>query len=231
MYYLFNHDKWRYERKFVISEITKHEIEAIIKLHPAMFSEIYYERQINNIYFDTFNMDNYIDNEVGTSKRLKVRIRWYGKLFGYIKKPVLEIKIKSGYLGSKISYPMAPFTLSNNLNLDSIHLVFKNSQLIPAIIKEELLKLNLSLLNYYKRKYFRSFNNDFRITVDSDMDFFHIHENFNTFLHKSIDYINTVLELKYGNLFDDYAEKVTNGFPFRLTKSSKYGSGVNYLQP
>jgi len=230
MYYLFNHDKWRYERKFVIAEITKHEIESIVKLHPAIFSEIFYERQINNIYFDTFHMDNYIDNEVGTSKRLKIRIRWYGKLFGYIKKPVLEIKIKTGYLGSKISYPMAPFTLSDNLNLDSIQFVFKNSQLIPDIIKEELLKLKLSLLNCYRRKYFRSADNNFRITVDSDMVFFHISENFNTFLHKSTDYINTVLELKYDKLFDDYAEKITNEFSFRLTKSSKYVSGVNHLQ-
>jgi len=38
---MFNPKDFRYERKFLISGLTKAEVESIIKLHPAMFSEIY----------------------------------------------------------------------------------------------------------------------------------------------------------------------------------------------
>ena len=53
--------KFRYEKKIVISGINRIEIESIIKLHPAMFSEIFSERYVRNIYFDTFEKNNYFE--------------------------------------------------------------------------------------------------------------------------------------------------------------------------
>lgn len=41
----------------------------------------------------------YQDNLIGISDRMKVRIRWYGALLGLIEEPVLELKIKRGFLG------------------------------------------------------------------------------------------------------------------------------------
>ena len=105
---------YRFERKFFITGLTKYEIESVVKLHPAIFSEIFHKRHINNIYFDTFSLKNLHDNVEGASDRIKVRIRWYGELYGYIEKPVLEIKIKNGLLGKKISVPVEPFTLNEN---------------------------------------------------------------------------------------------------------------------
>ena len=78
-------NNYRFEKKFFISELTKQEIESIIKLHPAIFSEIYYERFVNNIYLDSFDLQNYFDNIIGTFKRQKVRIRWYGDLLAELK--------------------------------------------------------------------------------------------------------------------------------------------------
>ena len=43
---------YRYERKFLVEALNRFDIEAIIKMHPSGFSEIYRERYINNIYFD-----------------------------------------------------------------------------------------------------------------------------------------------------------------------------------
>ena len=89
-------EKWRYERKFFISGLKKEDIEFMVKLHPAIFREIYHERTVNNLYFDSYEMKSYLDNVSGNSQRAKVRIRWYGDLFGIIEKPVLEVKIKRG---------------------------------------------------------------------------------------------------------------------------------------
>ena len=63
---------WRYERKFVIEGHYRAHVESMIKLHPAMFSEIFHERFVNNIYFDSMNMDNYLENELGTIERGKI---------------------------------------------------------------------------------------------------------------------------------------------------------------
>ena len=104
----------RYERKFFITELSQYEVECIVKIHPAIFSEIHHKRFVNNIYFDSYNLKNFRENIEGATDRIKIRIRWYGDLFGYIKKPVLEIKIKKEFLNKKISIPIKPFILNNS---------------------------------------------------------------------------------------------------------------------
>ena len=85
---------YRFERKFFITGTIGQSIESIVKLNTAMFSEIFSERLVNNIYFDSENLKNYYANIYGDMERKKIRIRWYGSLFDYVDKPVLELKIK-----------------------------------------------------------------------------------------------------------------------------------------
>ena len=49
----------RCERKFLISDLSTQEIEEVILLHPALFSPIYHNRFVNNIYFDNLNFLSY----------------------------------------------------------------------------------------------------------------------------------------------------------------------------
>ena len=84
--------KARYEVKFVIDDFAKFEIENMIRVHPSLFNEIYSERNVNNLYLDSVSLSSYFDNLAGIAQRLKIRVRWYGSLFGFIEKPVLEIK-------------------------------------------------------------------------------------------------------------------------------------------
>ena len=119
---------FRYERKFCISEINSQEVESIVNLHPAMFSEIFHKRSVNNIYFDSPELNNYFDNIDGNSRRIKIRIRWYGKLFGEIEKPILEIKIKNGLLGRKSHYPLHPIILDSHFNTQKISQIIKNTK-------------------------------------------------------------------------------------------------------
>ncbi len=221
-------NNYRYERKFFISGLTKYEVESIVKLHPSMFSEIYPPRFVNNIYFDSFNLQNFADNTDGPAQKLKFRIRWYGGLFGRIEKANLEIKIKKGLLSRKEIFLLQPFEISNSSDFRDIVGIVHDSD-IPEILKMKIKTLMPSLLNRYLRRYYRSTNKCFRITVDTDQVFYSIYNYKNLFMHKYTDDINIILELKYDSCLDGAADRITNHFPFRITRSSKYVRGIEKL--
>ena len=223
-----NISDYRYERKFFISGRTKHEVESLVKQHSAIFLEVYSPRFINNLYFDSFNMQNYFDNINGVKNRMKVRIRWYGNLFGMVEYPILEFKLKKGSLGTKIRYPLIPFLIDESFQYEIISDVFQDASISDAL-KSELALLNIPILNRYHRKYFRSIDKRYRLTIDSEMVFYQIKRHHNTFLQKSVDLTNTVLELKYRCEDDQHAKSVLHDFPIRMTKSSKYVNGIRNL--
>ena len=110
----------RCERKFLVSELTTQEIIEVILLHPALFSPIYHERFINNIYFDNLELLSLYENQGGTTPRKKVRIRWYSALTGNIREPTLEVKQKFGIVGKNVFilslvFPWKTFFLSLKL--------------------------------------------------------------------------------------------------------------------
>ncbi len=193
-----------------------------------MFNEIYFPRFVNNIYLDSHTLQNYWDNVCGSSHRQKVRIRWYGKMFGEIATPVLELKIKEGFTNRKMSYPLKSFTLDNGFSWGTIKNLFNQSDL-PGILLERLKALEPTLLNRYSRKYYLSNNELFRVTIDNEMEFVRIGSCHNSFMDSRKDHIQTVLELKYGMVNDDTADTVAGCFPFRITRSSKYVSGIDVL--
>jgi len=221
-----NISEFRYERKYLIKQLSKYDVENIIKFHPAMFSEIFHQRFVNNLYFDSYQLNNYYENIEGVKNRIKVRIRWYGKLFGYIEKPYLEVKIKKGELGQKLSYSLTPFTLSKNTKIVEIlesFVKFNDFYLI------EFNSLIPTLLNRYSRKYFQSCSNNYRITVDNDLSYYHINNENNNFLNHYYDSNSVILELKYGQDFDREASYISSIFPFRISKISKYVNGVQNI--
>ena len=174
---------YRYERKSYISNKSLADVEYFIKHHYAIFSEIYKERLVNNIYFDSIGLSNFHNNIDGLKDRIKVRIRWYGKLFGIVEKPTLEIKIKNGALGKKISVLMPSFQLDSRSGISN--LLFENLNLNNCL-KLYLKSLKPLLMNQYLRKYYRSIDENFRITVDRNQIYYRIDENHNLYpLHKS----------------------------------------------
>jgi len=215
----------RFERKFVVDILSKSGVELIIKQNPYAFSPIHHERFINNIYFDTPSYSYFFDNHIGKSQRKKVRIRWYGDFFGEIQHPVLEFKFKEGHLGWKKSFKLKEFVLDKNFNMDYIKTIIQNSN-VPAWVIEETFKLEPTLLNRYTRRYLQSFNKKYRITIDNNLIYRNISKQNNSFTNESIDNKSIIIELKYNFEFDDTAAKVSNYFPFRLTKNSKYVNGI-----
>jgi SPX domain protein involved in polyphosphate accumulation len=221
---------YRFELKFTIPDIFKlSRIEQIVKHNSALFREVFHERQVNNIYFDTVGYNDYFDNVLGVSDRKKIRIRWYGDTLGEIKKPVLEIKIKKGLVGDKWSYKLKPFMLDNSFTNDTIQELFERSDL-PIPILESVKIVTPTLLNSYIRRYFLSADNRFRITLDYKLLYYRIDKRFNNFNFAPNKDPNKIVELKYGLKDDNEANSISTQFPFRLNKNSKYVNGVNTLK-
>ncbi|MCP4050337.1 MAG: polyphosphate polymerase domain-containing protein [bacterium] len=215
----------RYERKFRISGITRGQVDHLIKSHPAFFSEIYAQRFINNIYFDTAGFKSYHDNIYGVSLRKKIRIRWYGDLFGFIKQPVMELKLKNGLLCNKESYGLSSLKLNNSFSNNNIKKCIHNSESYDFLNKE-LLCVNPVLLNRYSRKYYLSSDKKYRITVDTDLLYYPVNGVYNNFIYNFSDKNTIVLELKYDVSHDEQADEISAYFPFRMTRSSKYVDGI-----
>ena len=215
---------YRFERKFHINDLTKDEVISLINLNSSIFKFTYKTRIINNIYFDNFNFKNYFENVEGDTDRVKVRVRWYGKLFKTINKPTLEIKIKKGLLGHKDSMPIKKFDLKNDLT--DIFKTISDSYIYDFY---NLKSLNPVLLNSYTRSYYISNDKNYRITIDDKQSYYKISNIKNSFNHCVKDNRSVILEIKYNDNNDENVNLITNNFPFRMTKNSKYVNGVEAI--
>ena len=221
---------WRYERKFFLSFLDRHDLEMFIRYHPAMFREIFHERTVNNLYFDTPGNECFLDNISGNATRIKIRIRWYGDLFGNQTSLTLELKIKKGMVGTKISYPLGPVKLNPEQFTNQLTEQVQNSENIPERLKVELLGWELALLNRYNREYFQSVDGRFRLTLDCDLEYFNIRPKRCVIFHTAKERTKAILEIKYGVEYDIFADHVTNVFPYRLSKFSKFIRGVSNIR-
>ena len=219
---------YRYERKYYIAGEDYSFVRTLILNHPASFHSVFYPRMINNIYFDTPGFDFFYDNVNGNQLRKKIRIRWYDETFAHQKKLTLEYKLKNGLLGDKISYKLADIYTGDGFEINKVRNEVKACQL-PIDVTNELLTSYPTLLNRYVREYFISDDGKCRITLDKDLSFFRIHSGknfFKTNYHVSGDLI---MEMKYNPVDESRADSISQNFPFRITKSSKYVIGVQNL--
>ncbi len=216
---------YRYERKFLVDQMDAQQVRGMVRRHPAMFYEPYPPRYVNNLYLDTEGMENYFDNVSGTSDRRKVRIRWYGDLFSTVENPTLEFKVKRGLVGTKYSYPFAPFALDERFCHTYYRDVLRQANLPPQV-REYMHEVHGVLCNRYYRRYFATKDQRFRVTIDAQMTFYQVRKAANRFLHKYVDYNHIVVELKYAPPLDVEADRISSFFPFRLTRNSKYITGI-----
>ncbi len=219
---------YRKERKFTANSLDIAYIKAIVRSHPAMFSQAFPARYVNNIYLDNSSNTSYNDNVVGAMKRRKFRIRWYGKDTKYIERPILEIKQKKGLAGNKIHIPLASFELKNGFSKDILYTVFRQSN-IPESWQTILYRLSPVLMNQYHRYYFLSADRKFRLTLDSKLAFTKISTHHNFFSQQVKNDHKTVIELKYDIENDEIANHITQHLPFRLSKNSKFVNGLDNL--
>ncbi len=223
-------NSYRYERKFVSQHISTAQTEAVIKQNSAFFTPVFQPRRINNIYFDTPGLDCYFDNLFGNRHRWKVRVRWYNDIFGEIKSPILEFKLKKGLVGTKRSFKIPPFTIDRNRFDVNLWKDIFMASVLPDDVKEKLAGVQPVLLNTYKRSYFSTFNKKFRVTIDTQLEYYNLRPTWNHFNFVFTEEFKTVVELKYDQQWNGEADTITNQFPFRLNKNSKFVAGMNHFR-
>jgi hypothetical protein len=215
---------YRYEKKFVVMDQLYSEVEWVIKKHPFLFRSIFHPRQVNNIYFDTPQFEDFHDNVDGNSRRRKLRLRWYGDLFGDVKKSVMEAKIKSGDLGAKRNFSVGGFHMAKDFSVE------KWTALLAGMPSEASAPFSYgyrpTLVNSYLRKYYLSADKRFRITVDWGLKYYKVGLSSTSMLVPLVDRRKIIVELKYDQEHCDSAQEITKHLPFRLSKNSKYVSGV-----
>lgn len=216
---------FRFERKYHVVDLRLEEIEHLVRRNPALFRPAYPPRIINNIYFDTPGLQSLLENIDGIADRTKARIRWYGPMLGRHEKPVLEFKLKRGMVGAKNSFRLRPLTVNRGMGAGDVWSCLDASNL-PETIIGPLRSFEPVLLNRYQRKYFVSADNAYRITLDFGLEFFRFERLHNTFAAHVRDHQSTVVELKYSGAIDRIDERVASYFPFRVTRMSKFVTGL-----
>ena len=206
----------RYEIKYAVDILDRAAILASIMMHPASFSKIYEDRQVNNIYLDTPQFHCFHQNVEGHSRRQKMRLRWYGHSPSPNKESILEVKQKNAELGWK-----------DSTNIDA-SLIVDNESILSTLRDRGLLKSNLTpvLHNSYQRSYYLSQDGHFRITIDFLQTFKIPFTDMEPL--PMVKYPN-IVELKYDSDKADLAKHITNFIPFRQTKNSKYTTGIELL--
>lgn len=205
----------RYERKYKVDNISLDVVLQSLKLHPSSFRTIFPDRRVNNIYFDTSDLNAYQDNVDGVADRHKYRVRWYHHNPATILNPKFEIKIKSNQLGDKKIFDVQPFQINQTSHL----------QKEVTSLVNNCRALSPTLFNTYQRSYLGTSNGKFRITIDRDLGY-HSMLNAHVFSKFSHKENGVVIELKYDEADDDEAQFVMQYLGFRQTKSSKYVSGM-----
>ena len=142
----------------------------------------------------------------------------------------MEFKVKQGLLGKKEQFELQPYFLDKFMLNEKFHDLFHSTKL-PPLVDKKLIGLKAILRNKYFRQYYCSINRNFRITIDSKMEYFGSDHRSNNNLSHYADWENVVLELKYfsSTQLDSFAESISNHFPFRVSKHSKYVRGIEYL--
>ena len=215
----------RLERKFVIRRADFRQIEQMIRIGPGFFKEIYSRRTVNNLYFDDIFFAAYRDNIDGNSRRIKLRLRWYGA--GEPAKAKLEYKIKEGLAGNKIICAFPADLVQKTAESSRFSAGFVRNLPLPELLREDLQGLQPVLLNRYERKYYLSANQKVRLTLDEKLSFGRPGPGASARL-RPVSQL-TVLELKYMPKDEHFACRITNAFPFRLGKISKYAVGIQSL--
>lgn len=215
----------RYERKFIPRGYALADVLAAIRRHPALFRETYQARAINNIYFDTARMGDYQDHVNGAADRVKTRIRWYGCLLGRTTRPSLEKKAKLGTVGTKHRYELPSFCFDGEKLQADLQGLFDRATL-PDAVRMNMLHRQPTLVNRYHRRYFVSADRSFRLTVDTDLEFYRAGPVARTLSSVARSGPQMIIELKYDLPAAEGAMAITSQFPFRVERCSKYVIGL-----
>lgn len=218
----------RYEIKMVTDEVNLPQVRSWLRLHPQCFVRPYPNRDINNTYFDTPHLDSYSENLAGTSRRRKLRLRWYGSRHNNIKS-VLELKCKRSLQGWKQSCAVQQCLDLSQMSWQEVRsaLQLKLSQPFEDYLNHFSYPV---LINQYHREYYVSFDRRVRITLDYkqrayDQRFEHAPNLSRAILPSD----KMVVEVKADRDNQHFLSDAIACLPLRVGKHSKYALSMEAI--
>jgi len=222
-----NQDHTRYEIKLILDSYQRNHLSQWIRLHSAGFITAYPPRRVNNIYFDTIDLDSLNDHVSGVSERRKLRLRWYGESFRF-EKSFLEVKQKVNRLGWKETEQIGASIDLHSMTWNEIsHLIKESSR---DGFKHILDVSNPVLINHYQRKYFKAANDDeVRLSVDTHLITYLQRDRYKPNHHYALpDEEIIILEVKCPQEKSDRITEILGEIPARPEAFSKYNHAMAY---
>jgi SPX domain protein involved in polyphosphate accumulation len=217
----------RQEIKFVLPAGDRDRALSWIRHSQECFFKEYPERKINNIYFDTYDHDAYWENLSGISSRKKTRYRWYGASL-YPVAGAMELKYKRNQLNWKDIYKIDEIVFKKNASWHSIRCELI-SHLPPELSRHLHGNPMPAIVNRYQRIYFRSRENNIRITLDNKICFYKQGRAYPNFTGRASLLDNIILEVKFPVDLKNQVSAIMRNFPFTVSRCSKYCTGVSLV--
>lgn len=221
-------EDFRYELKFVLDEVGA--VEAFRWLHfHTMARTAYPDRYVNSLYCDDLDFSSVADNLAGVSDRKKVRLRWYQDTNGLeTGLPVMELKIRNGRLGHKVSYtlPEVQGCLAR-LRIQDVMAQVNRALAAQEFIFDDYLQPTLHVK--FSRSYFEDFDG-LRITMDSDIEFYGAspHQMLGETL--ATRYPKKIMEIKFPPSMKNRVARLIKPLCMVPKRHSKYLVGLAIMQ-
>ena len=178
---------------------------------------------IRSLYFDTMDYQCYQENECGSDKRDKYRIRIYNADY---KKIVLEKKSKQRQMTSKISCPISEEICRKLMKNELVQITEEMSEVQKRLLLEMQLKgMRPTVIVEYQRFPYVEKNGNVRVTFDENI---RSSDDIEQFLEKKIaarpvlEVGKSVLEVKWDAFLPSYIKEHLAMETLQWTSFSKY---------
>jgi len=218
----------RTEVKFALPRADLGKLETILEVNCRRVSYRNRTSRVVSLYFDDHRLSACRENVDGSSRRAKLRLRWYdepfprGDLF-------LEIKRRRGQATSKERHSLPLATALESVAIRETAMAL--SRALPEAAAEALLaRPEAIVIVEYERSYFEAKSESLRITLDSDLVFYsqvgHLRPSRRFPVHAR-DVV--ILEAKTSVASEDRMRELLHPLEPRVTRSSKYVLGCQAI--
>ena len=204
----------------VYDSLAIYEVRRWVRGHSHAFRTAFPPRQVNNIYFDTQDLDCLNDHISGVFERQKLRFRWYGKDLSRVKGH-LELKHKSNRVGWKSSQDIDAVLDLEKMNWMELLRTLRNQA--NSTFREMLSVSQPISISGYRREYYESGDRNTRVTLDYDLFAFDQQLSGRPNLRYKTPMLNQmVIEIKCNSDNSAHLDGVLAEFPLRIVNYSKY---------
>jgi hypothetical protein len=218
----------RHEVKFAAHATEYKTLRHWLRMHPLCFKTPFPPRQVNNVYFDTWDYRAYAENLAGVSERSKVRFRWYGDSQGPAPGS-LEVKQKRNHFGWKQRYNVSNDIWCAGDSWSTVRVKLKKE--LPHAGQLWLAQNPLPvMLNRYEREYFCTADGLIRATIDiKQRAYDQRHWPQLNFRQAAMLQDSLVVEIKFARSDRHQAVELLENIPIRIGRHSKYMNAVRAI--